>query len=172
MIRPATEKDFDDIYTVINDAAIAYKDVIPDDRWHEPYMPEEELREQIKDGVEFSCYVDDGHIVGVMGIQDKTDVNLIRHAYVRTTRRKKGIGTRLLQKLVSESDKPILIGTWKAATWAIHFYEKHGFATVSEGDKDILLRKYWKIPGRQIETSVVLADQKYNELRDFLVASL
>jgi N-acetylglutamate synthase-like GNAT family acetyltransferase len=171
MIRPATEKDFDDIYSIINDAAIAYKDIIPEDRWHEPYMPKEELRAQLEEGVKFSCYVEDNHIIGVMGIQDKTDVNLIRHAYVRTTQRKKGIGTLLLQQLINESNKPILIGTWKAATWAIGFYEKHGFTLVSEEDKNVLLRKYWNIPSRQVETSVVLADETYKDARKFLVAT-
>jgi N-acetylglutamate synthase-like GNAT family acetyltransferase len=171
MIRPATEQDFDDIYTIINDAAVAYKGIIPEDRWHEPYMPKEELKTQLEDGVRFSCYLEDNQIIGVMGIQDKTDVNLIRHAYVRTIQRKKGIGTLLLQQLINESTKPILIGTWKAATWAIRFYQKHGFAVVSDNDKDTLLRKYWKIPGRQVETSVVLADKKYSEVREFLTST-
>jgi N-acetylglutamate synthase-like GNAT family acetyltransferase len=171
MLRPTTEKDFEDIYTIINDAAIAYKGIIPNDRWHDPYMPKEELRRQLEQGVQFSCYVEASHIIGVMGIQDKTDVNLIRHAYVRTTERKKGIGTLLLQQLISESNKAILIGTWNAATWAISFYEKHGFALVSEEDKDILLRKYWNIPSRQVETSVVLADKKYHEARRFLISA-
>jgi N-acetylglutamate synthase-like GNAT family acetyltransferase len=161
MIRNATEKDFDDIYTVINDAAIAYKGIIPTDRWHEPYMPKEELKTQIEDGVRFSCYVDNNKVIGVMGIQDKTNVYLIRHAYVLTNQRKKGIGTLLLQDLIQGSEKPILIGTWKAADWAIGFYEKHGFSLVSEEEKNMLLRKYWNIPSRQVETSVVLADVNY-----------
>ncbi len=170
MIRPATNKDFDDIYTIINDAAIAYKGIIPNDRWHDPYMSKEELRTQLEQGVKFSCYVEASQVIGVMGIQDKTDVNLIRHAYVRTTQRKKGIGTLLLKQLINTSDKPILIGTWKAATWAIGFYEKHGFTAVSEEDKDTLLKKYWNIPGRQVETSIVLADKTYKDFRKFLLA--
>lgn len=161
MIRLATEKDFDSIHTVINDAAIAYKGIIPTDRWHEPYMPKEELKAQIEDGVEFSCYVDEGQVIGVMGIQDKKDVYLIRHAYVKTSQRNKGIGTLLLRELTKDSEKPILIGTWKAAEWAIRFYEKHGFSLVSEEEKNRLLKKYWTIPDRQVETSVVLADGKY-----------
>jgi N-acetylglutamate synthase-like GNAT family acetyltransferase len=172
MIRPVTKQDFDDVFAIINDAAIAYKGIIPEDRWHEPYMPKEELNAQLEDGVKFSCYIENNQIIGVMGIQDKTDVNLIRHAYVRTTQRKKGIGTLLLQQLINESDKPILIGTWKAATWAVSFYEKHGFTVVSDEDKDTLLRKYWKIPGRQVETSVVLADKTYKEVRNLLTSSI
>lgn len=161
MIRIATEKDFDEIYDVINDAAIAYKGIIPPDRWHEPYMTRAELKNQIDDGVRFSCYLDEDKIIGVMGTQDRQDVALIRHAYVVTSQRKKGIGTLLLQELVKDSRKPILIGTWKTAHWAISFYQKHGFHPVSEQEKDILLRKYWTIPSRQVETSVVLADTKY-----------
>jgi N-acetylglutamate synthase-like GNAT family acetyltransferase len=111
--------------------------------------------------VRFSCYVDDNEIIGVMGIQDKADVELIRHAYVRTKQRKKGIGTLLLRELIKDSKKPILIGTWKAADWAIRFYEKHGFRLVEEEEKDRLLKKYWAIPDRQVETSVVLVDEKY-----------
>ena len=161
MIRNAAEQDFDDIYNIINDAATAYKGIIPADRWHEPYMTKDELQKQIDDGVGFSCYLADSEIVGVMGIQDRKDVTLIRHAYVATRERKKGIGTKLLQELIKDSKKPILIGTWKAAHWAISFYGKHGFSLVSEEEKDTLLKKYWDIPTRQIETSVVLADTKY-----------
>jgi N-acetylglutamate synthase-like GNAT family acetyltransferase len=161
MIRMTTDEDFEEIFNIINDAAIAYKGVIPPDRWHEPYMTREELQSQIEDGVLFSCYVDDDEIVGVMGIQDKSDVALIRHAYVRTKQRKKGIGTLLLQELIKDIRKPVLIGTWKAADWAIRFYEKHGFRLVEDEEKDRLLKKYWAIPDRQIETSVVLADGKY-----------
>jgi N-acetylglutamate synthase-like GNAT family acetyltransferase len=161
MIRKAIDEDFEEIFNIINDAAIAYKGVIPPDRWHEPYMSREGLRAQIEDGVRFSCYVDNNEIIGVMGIQDKADVTLIRHAYVRTKQRKKGIGSHLLQELIKDSKKPILIGTWKAAAWAIRFYEKHGFRLVEEEEKNRLLKKYWTIPDRQIETSVVLVDGKY-----------
>jgi N-acetylglutamate synthase-like GNAT family acetyltransferase len=166
MIRKATEEDFAEIYNIINDAAIAYKGLIPADRWHEPYMTKEELRKQIEDGVKFSCYLDEDGVIGVMGIQDRKDVTLIRHAYVATRHRKRGIGTILLRELIKDAKKPILIGTWKAAHWAISFYKKHGFSVVSEEEKDTLLRKYWDIPTRQVETSVVLADIKYRE-KDF-----
>lgn len=156
MIRRGTDEDFDHILAIINDAAIAYKGVIPPDRWHEPYMSKEELQLQIEDGVRFSCYVEDNEILGVMGIQDKIDVELIRHAYVKTKQRKKGIGSRLLQELMRSAERPILIGTWKAADWAIRFYQKHGFRLVEEQEKNRLLKKYWAIPERQVETSVVL----------------
>jgi N-acetylglutamate synthase-like GNAT family acetyltransferase len=161
MIRKSADQDIEEIFKIINDAAIAYKGVIPADRWHEPYMTKEELKAQIDDGVRFSCYVDNNEIVGVMGIQDKTDVELIRHAYVRTKQRNKGIGTLLLRELIKDSTRPILVGTWKAANWAISFYEKNGFYLVDEEEKNRLLKKYWAIPDRQVETSVVLVDEKY-----------
>ena len=167
MIRECTDEDFEEIFNIINDAAMAYKGVIPPDRWHEPYMTKAELQTQIEDGVRFSCYVDNNEIIGVMGIQDKADVVLIRHAYVRTKRRNKGIGSILLQELIRDAEKPILIGTWKAAIWAISFYENHGFRLVPEEEKNRLLKKYWSIPDRQVETSVVLVDRKYDELEKF-----
>jgi len=167
MIRKGTDEDFEEIFAIINDAAIAYKGVIPPDRWHEPYMTKEELQAQIEEGVRFSCYVDNNELIGVMGIQDKADVELIRHAYVRTKRRNKGIGTLLLQELIKDAKKPILIGTWKAANWAIRFYEKHGFRLVEEEEKNRLLKKYWAIPDRQVETSVVLVDRKYKGSKRF-----
>ena len=161
MIRKGTDEDFDEIWSVINDAASAYRGVIPADRWHEPYMTKEELRAQISEGVRFTCYLDGNEIIGVMGIQDKNEVNLVRHAYVKTKQRGTGIGRCLLEELIRDSQKPILIGTWKAAHWAISFYEKHGFSVVDEEEKNRLLRKYWAIPDRQVETSVVLADAEY-----------
>jgi len=163
MIRKATAEDFEEIFNIINDAAIAYKDVIPSDQWHEPYMTREELQSQIEEGVRFSCYMENNEIVGVMGIQDKLDVALIRHAYVRTKQRKKGIGTLLLQELIKDAKKPILIGTWKAADWAIRFYEKHDFRLMEEEEKNSILKKYWTIPDRQVEASVVLVDRKYRK---------
>jgi N-acetylglutamate synthase-like GNAT family acetyltransferase len=159
MIRRAEERDFDDIFAIINDGASAYKGIIPADRWHEPYMPREELREQIAAGVEFWIYEDDGETLGVMGIQQVQDVTLIRHAYVRTASRSRGIGGLLLQHLRSMADRPVLIGTWADAVWAIGFYQKHGFRVVSHEEKERLLRRYWQIPERQIETSVVLAER-------------
>src|SRR5215510_8140050 len=149
MIRECTAEDFDEIVNLVNDAAMAYKGVIPDDRWRQPYMTKEELRLQIEDGVKFSCYVNQHEIIGVMGIQDKSDVELIRHAYVKTSQRNRGVGTLLLNAFMKHSRKPILIGTWKAAYWAIGFYQKNGFCLVDEAEKNRLLRKYWRIPDRQ-----------------------
>jgi GNAT superfamily N-acetyltransferase len=159
-ITECTPADFNHIHDIINDAAIAYKGIIPADRWHDPYMPEDELRGQITEGVNFWKYVEDDTIMGVMGIQDRGTVTLIRHAYVRTAYRSKGIGGQLLQHLATLTDKPLLIGTWADATWAIDFYKKHGFQVVSYAEKERLLRKYWSIPLRQVETSVVLANQE------------
>ena len=164
MIRQADPKDFEEILNIINDSAIAYKGIIPADCWREPYMSREELKMQIEDGVIFSCYMQKNEMIGVMGIQDKTDVNLIRHAYVRTQKRQQGIGSSLLLQFIKASGKPILIGTWKAAYWAINFYERHGFYLVEEEEKDRLARKFWTIPDRQVETSVVLADRRYQDI--------
>jgi N-acetylglutamate synthase-like GNAT family acetyltransferase len=161
MIVAGKNRDFKDIYDIVNDAASAYKGIIPADRWQEPYMSKKELQTQIEDGVQFWCYLEDDHILGVMGIQDKPDVTLIRHAYVRTTARKKGIGSKLLKHLSELTTKPILIGTWADASWAIDFYVKHGFTLVSFEEKERLLRKYWSIPLRQIETSVVLVSPNW-----------
>jgi N-acetylglutamate synthase-like GNAT family acetyltransferase len=170
MIRKSRPEDFDEIYTIINNAAAAYKGVIPEDRWHDPYMTRAELQQQIDDGVVFSCYCEDDKVLGVMGIQDKNDVFLIRHAYILTISRNKGIGTKLLKELISSAEKPVLIGTWKTAKWAIGFYLKNGFKLVTEQEKVVLLRKYWSIPERQVETSVVLADGKYDGEKDRLLS--
>jgi GNAT superfamily N-acetyltransferase len=150
---------------IINDAAQAYKGVIPPDCWREPYMSREELEHELADGVEFWGVEECGVLAGVMGIQDRGEVTLIRHAYVRTRSRGSGIGSMLLGHLESMTQKPILIGTWKAASWAIRFYEKHGYVLLPEDEKNALLRKYWNIPQRQIETSVVLASRKWFESR-------
>ena len=158
MIRPCVDTDFEAIYEIVNDAARAYRGVIPADRWHEPYMPREHLQGEIDAGVRFWGYEDGGQMVGVMGIQDVQDVTLIRHAYVRTARRGQGIGGRLLAHLRGLTERPILIGTWAAAEWAIRFYEKHGFHKVTEEEKNRLLQTYWSIPQRQVATSVVLAE--------------
>jgi len=159
MIRPCTDKDFDSLLAIINDAAQAYKGHIPADRWQEPYMSREYLRHELDAGVAFWGYEDEGALLGVMGVQDVQDVTLIRHAYVRTAWRGKGIGGKLLAHLKDLVTRPTLVGTWAAATWAIRFYEKHGFKLVTPEEKDRLLRKYWSIPERQTETSVVLADR-------------
>ncbi|WP_165045778.1 GNAT family N-acetyltransferase [Dysgonomonas sp. ZJ709] len=161
MIRKCLDSEIEIIYEIINDASIAYQDVIPPDRWKQPYMEMDELKEQIADGVAFCCYVENNEMVGVMGIQNKGDVKLIRHSYVRTRNRNGGIGTKLLNHLLDSQEKPILIGTWKDAVWAIDFYTKNGFRLVEEEEKNMLLKKYWKIPERQVETSVVLVDAKY-----------
>jgi len=157
IIRPSTDADFLVILAIINEAAHAYREVIPADRWHEPYMPSNELTKEISDGVLFWVAEQDGRVQGVMGVQDKGDVALVRHAYVATTAQRSGVGTKLLQHLETLTDKPILIGTWADASWAIEFYERNGFTMVSSADKDRLLRKYWSIPERQIDTSVVLS---------------
>lgn len=161
MIRPATVSDFDEICTVINDAASAYKGIIPADRWHEPYMPESDLHAEIEAGVEFSCFVEAEEILGVMGIQDKGPVILIRHAYVRTSAQRRGVGAELLSALSHETSKPVLIGTWKAAVWAVSFYEKHGFSVLPDAQARSLLEKFWNVPVRQMETSVVLANEAF-----------
>ncbi len=161
MIIPVNNSDLLIVQEIINDGASAYKGVIPADRWHEPYMSLDELQAQVNDGVKFWCYVEGGKMIAVMGIQDKGDVNLIRHAYVRTAARKNGIGGKLLQHLSTLVSTPILIGTWADADWAISFYKKHGFRLVSHDEKELLLRKYWNIPLRQIDTSVVLASANW-----------
>ncbi|MDX1686787.1 MAG: GNAT family N-acetyltransferase [Candidatus Promineifilaceae bacterium] len=161
MIRRCTHDDFETIYKIINDAAATYKGIIPEDGWHEPYMPRTELQNEMDAGVRFWGYEEAGEMVGVMGIQDVEDVTLIRHAYVRPDRQRRGIGGRLLNALRQQTERPLLIGTWAAAGWAIRFYEKHGFRQVSRDEKDRLLARYWSIPERQIETSVVLADEKW-----------
>jgi len=161
MIRRCGSEEFEAIYTIINEAAAAYKGVIPEDRWHEPYMSRAELQSELEAGVRFWGHEEEGELVGVMGIQDVQDVTLIRHAYVRPDRQQRGIGGRLLKALRQQTERPLLIGTWAAAGWAIRFYEKHGFRQVSQEEKKRLLATYWSIPERQIETSVVLADQAW-----------
>ena len=156
MIRPCTASDVPDIFTIVNDAAQAYQGVIPPDRWHEPYMPLEELKDEIAAGVKFWGYEEDRRLVGVMGMQPVKDVTLIRHAYVRTENRNHGVGGKLLRHLLERIEGKILVGTWQAAGWAVRFYQKHGFQLVGEEEKNRLLSTYWQIPARQIETSVVL----------------
>jgi GNAT superfamily N-acetyltransferase len=157
-IRPCLENDRAAILEIINDAAQVYRGVIPADRWHEPYMPSEDLDREIAAGVRFFALEEEGRVLGVMGIQDVGDVTLIRHAYVRTSDQGRGAGGRLLGHLRTLTDRPVLMGTWADAGWAIAFYRKHGFELVTPEAKDRLLRTYWSIPERQVETSVVLAD--------------
>lgn len=157
MIRRLSLSDFDTILNVINDAAKAYKGVIPKDRWKEPYMSDNGLRDELESGVCFYGWVEYDSIVGVMGVQPVKDTTLIRHSYVLTKYQRKRIGGKLLKHLISLANTPeILVGTWEAATWAIRFYEEYGFKLVSPEEKDRLLRKYWDISERQIKTSVVL----------------
>jgi GNAT superfamily N-acetyltransferase len=157
-IRPCRDEDLAAVLEIVNSAAQAYRGVIPADRWHEPYMPLDELRSEIAAGVVFWGSEIDGKLVGVMGIQPVRDVDLIRHAYVLPSHQRQGIGAGLIAHLRGQSARRMLVGTWAAANWAIDFYRRHGFEPVSAERKSELLRRYWNIPDRQIETSVVLAN--------------
>ena len=161
MIRLVRPAETEIVWHIINEAAQAYKGVIPADCWHEPYMSAEELAGELEAGVVFWGDELDGRLAGVMGRQDKGEVVLIRHAYVLPAHQRRGIGAELLRHLAQEVAKPLLVGTWAAADWAIRFYQKHGFRLVSPEEKNRLLRTYWTINDRQIETSVVLADKKF-----------
>jgi N-acetylglutamate synthase-like GNAT family acetyltransferase len=163
LIRKIQDTDFAAMAAIINDAAQVYRGVIPADRWREPYMPDDELAHEIADGVHFWGAERDGCLLGVMGLQDKGEVMLIRHAYVQPSAQGQGVGTRLLRHVVELTSKPILVGTWAAAAWAIAFYRRRGFVLVPQQDKDALLRQYWSIPERQAATSVVLADSRWLE---------
>ena len=159
-IRACRGDELSRIHFIINDAAVAYRGVIPADRWHEPYMSEEELETEIAAGVRFlGWYSPPAMLLGVMGVQDVQDVTLIRHAYVLRASQRGGVGSALIAALMEATERPLLVGTWKAATWAVTFYERHGFRVVE--DIATLLRRYWTIPDRQIETSVVLADRRW-----------
>ena len=158
MIRKLSSTEFDSILYVINDAAEAYRDVIPEDRWKEPYLSAQELSEEVESGVQFYGWMGKKAVVAVMGMQQIRDITLIRHAYVLPDKQRKGIGQSLLKCLLQLSKtSQILVGTWKAAWWAIRFYEKNGFVLTSRREKNRLLREYWTIPKRQVETSVVLS---------------
>jgi GNAT superfamily N-acetyltransferase len=158
VIRAYDGGDFAALAALINAAAEAYRGIIPPDRWHEPYMPGEELAAEIAAGVAFQLYDEGGGLVGAMGVQEVKDVSLIRHAYVAPEAQRRGVGSALLESCRARAERPLLIGTWAAAEWAIRFYEKHGFRVTAPAEKDRLLRTYWTIPERQIETSVVLAE--------------
>ncbi|MGB7769070.1 MAG: GNAT family N-acetyltransferase [Verrucomicrobiia bacterium] len=165
MIRPCTDADTPSMSVIINDAAQAYQGMIPADRWHEPYLPLAELKEEMSRGVEFWGYEEDNRLIGVMGMQPVRDVTLIRHAYVKTERRNRGVGGKLLDHLLGRINGKILVGTWQAADWAVRFYQKHGFQLVDEEEKNRLLATYWQIPKRQIETSVVLVYQGFSRAK-------
>jgi GNAT superfamily N-acetyltransferase len=158
MLRACTSADIQQMFEVINDGAQAYRGVIPEDCWHEPYMPMADLQRELDAGVRFWCAEENGRIEAVMGIQDVKDVALIRHAYTRTAGQGKGVGSKLLAHLTQATHRPILIGTWAAAAWAIKFYEGRGFEVVSAAEKERLLRKYWTVSDRQIAESVVLRE--------------
>ena len=163
MIRRCTADDLDRVLAIINEAATAYRGIIPEDRWKDPYMPPEELAEEIAAGIDFDGYeIAGAGLVGVMGVQMVEDVALIRHAYVATGHQRSGIGSALLAGLRARVGCPILIGTWAAADWAVDFYRRHGFELVPTPKKSTLLRRYWTVPERQIETSVVLADPRWH----------
>ncbi len=157
MIRRCRDDDRDAILAIVNAAAEAYRGVIPADRWHEPYMPMAELEGELAAGVAVWGYEDDGALLGIMGIQPVGDVDLIRHAYVIPGSQGRGVGGALLEHIMRSATRRVLVGTWSTAEWAIGFYRKHGFVQVTPEQKDRLLKTYWTIPERQIETSVVLA---------------
>ena len=162
-IRPCRDDERDAILVIINSAAEAYRGVIPADRWHEPYMESRELEREIADGVRFWGYESDAELIGAMGVQPVHDIDLIRHAYVLPDRQRRGVGAALLRHLRGISARRLLVGTWAAADWAIRFYRRYGFELVSPERKTALLKTYWTIPDRQIETSVVLAHPPLDE---------
>ncbi len=163
MICKLSSAEFDSILNVVNNAAQAYRGVIPEDRWKEPYMSTEELREEMENGVQFYGWTENNVLAGVMGIQPVKDVTLIRHAYVLTDYQRRGIGEKMLTHLLRlAGTEEVLVGTWTSAGWASRFYQKHGFKLVSTEEKNRLLRKYWSIPERQVETSIVLRLEKHH----------
>ena len=161
MIRPCSKADGECIHRVINDGAEAYRGVILTDRWHVPYMPLSKLLQEMDRGVRFQGFYQDETLVGVMGIENVKDVSLIRHAYVGTAYQRQGVGAALIDHLISSTRRPLLVGAWAAATWAIRFYQRRGFTLVTPEEKDCLLDSYWSIPDRQRDTSVVLADERW-----------
>jgi GNAT superfamily N-acetyltransferase len=157
MISEYKKTDTSKILNIINDASIKHKGVIPDDCWKEPYMSEQELIDEFSDGVRIYGYNHNNELIGVIGIQEVKDVVLIRHAYTLSSYQGKGAGSALLEYLLKKNlNSRLLVGTWKDATWAIRFYEKFGFILHTKEEKTLLLKKYWKIPSKQIENSVVL----------------
>src|SRR5260370_28995288 len=161
MIRRCDDRDFELIWAIINDGAQVYKGIIPADRWTEPYMSREKLQHEIDEGIVFWGYEEIGALAGVMGLQQVQDVTLIRHAYVRTSSQKRGIGAHLLSHLRELANGPVLIGTWADAVWAIRFYERYAFQIIGSQEKNLLIQTYWTDTELQIATSVVLADAKW-----------
>jgi len=159
--RAANRADIPAIAAVINAAAEAYRGVIPADCWHDPYMSPDALAAEIAAGVDFSLIDIDGRVAAVMGSQDRGEVWLIRHAYVLPTAQRQGLGALLLRHLTAHTTRPVLIGTWAAAQWAVDFYRRHGFRVIAGEEKNALLARYWTVPARQVENSVVLADARY-----------
>jgi GNAT superfamily N-acetyltransferase len=157
MICKLSNTNIQEIITIINESATAYKGKIPADRWKEPYMDIQELKEEFQRGVQFYGYMENNNLVAVMGIQPVNDVTLIRHAYTLTSQQRKGIGEKLLDHLlILAQTERILVGTWETAPWAVKFYEKNGFRPLSREDTNKMLKKYWNIPERQVATSVAL----------------
>ena len=157
MISEYKKTDTSKILYIINDASLKYKDIIPDDCWHEPYMSEHKLTDEFNSGVRMYGYHDKKELIGVIGIQKVKEVILIRHAYTLTSHQRKGVGSTLLEYLLNKNKNfRLLVGTWKNAEWAIRFYEKFGFILHSEDETNLLLKKYWEIPSKQIKNSVVL----------------
>jgi len=157
LIREYKKKDTSQILNIVNDASLKYKGVIPNNCWHEPYMSESELIDEISDGVHMFGYHDNNKLISLIGIQEVKDATLIRHAYTLTSYQGKGIGSTLLEYLLKKNQKSrLLVGTWRKAEWAIRFYKKFGFIIHSKDQSTILLKKYWKIPTKQIDNSVVL----------------
>lgn len=163
IIRSCTPADFNAMLAIINDAAMAYRGVIPEDCWRDPYMQAGDLTREMAADIRFAGYEHAGTLIGVTGTQPVQDVTLIRHAYVSTRAQRQGVGAALLQHLRARTDRPILIGTWAAAKWAIRFYEKQGFRVIEGAKKNALLKKYWTVPDRQIDASVVLADARWQQ---------
>jgi N-acetylglutamate synthase-like GNAT family acetyltransferase len=162
VIRACRDSDVPAIDEIVNQAAQAYRGVIPEDCWHEPYMSRDSLLGEIASGVRFSGWDRDGRLMGVMGLQLVRDATLIRHAYVRPDCQGEGIGSALLTALLTQRHGRLLVGTWAAAAWAIRFYERHGFRLVPSEDKDNLLQSYWNVPPRQRQVSVVLVHSPEN----------
>lgn len=163
MIRKCNHQDIDTVLGIINDAAVAYRDVIPETLYREPYMTREHLESEIQKGVVFFGFKQRGTLIGVMGVQEFPDVTLIRHSYIQTAHRRTGIGGALIDFHKNNTEKPILVGCLKAMTWAIHFYQKHDFHLVNDTERDKLRAKYWSLSQEHVRNSVVLVDQAYKQ---------